>query len=194
MISVSRCTTHLSSPDRMAEVTFSCLINAALELNVPDRTPPLLAKFSEVPFGILPEGAPTSHCHMLDFPDPLPETGEHCTEGPVCTLQAVWSGVGKAQACSLLGHTFRFGLWPMQKPCRIDLLEAYAKYTDILVTMRCSTQRQVEMNNECFYAKDYVLHFRCYVALGNVKDAEKLFQQLDTKADVQGPGPMIRVY
>ena len=94
--------------------------------------------------------APTSHCHMLDFPDPLPEAGEHCTEGPVCTLQAVWSGVGKAQACSLLGHTFRFGLWPMQKPCRSDLLEAYARYTDILVTMRCSTQRQVEMNKECF--------------------------------------------
>ena len=39
------------------------------------------------------------------------------------------------------------------------------------------------------HAKDYVLHFRCYVALGNVKDAEKLFQQLDTKADVQGHGP-----
>ncbi|CAE7934152.1 pol, partial [Symbiodinium necroappetens] len=112
-------TRHLIPADK---VTFSCLINAALELNVPDRTPPLLAKFSEVPFRIPPEG-------------------EHCTEGPVCTLQAVWSGVGKAQ---------------------------------------------VEMNNECFYAKDYVLHFRCYVALGNVKDAEKLFQQLDTKADVQG--------
>jgi len=70
---------HLIPADK---VTFSCLINAALELNVPDRTPPLLAKFSEA--NIAP--------------------------------------------------------------------------------------------------KDYVLHFRCYVALGNVKDAEKLFQQLDTKA------------
>ncbi|CAE7499944.1 unnamed protein product, partial [Symbiodinium pilosum] len=29
---------------------------------------------------------------------------------------------------------------------------------------------------------DYVLHFRCYVAMGNVKDAEKLFHQLDLKA------------
>ena len=27
-----------------------------------------------------------------------------------------------------------------------------------------------------------MLHFRCYVAMGNVKDAEKLFYQLDLKA------------
>ena len=36
-----------------------------------------------------------------------------------------------------------------------------------------------------------MLHFRCYVAMGNVKDAEKLFHQLDLKA---GKRSGVRLY
>mmetsp|Transcript_50676 Transcript_50676/g.94638 ORF Transcript_50676/g.94638 Transcript_50676/m.94638 type:complete len:621 (-) Transcript_50676:17-1879(-) len=71
---------HLMPADK---VTFSCLINAALDLNMPQRTPGMLSKFQQA--GIAP--------------------------------------------------------------------------------------------------KDHVLHFRCYVALGNVNDAEKLFHELDTQAN-----------
>ena len=39
---------------------------------------------------------------MPAFPDPLPDAGEHCTEGPVRFESSAVGG--KIQACSLLGQ------------------------------------------------------------------------------------------